>query len=102
MMHMGSAAGAEKAAARRLGLSIEDYAEKIDAGLKHCRLCRAWKLRDEFYGDRRRGDGRMAVCIACHKADSRARHVPVSPHHRKKPGPPRTIGSRRWKQENGR
>lgn len=96
----GTPAGAEKAAAAMLGMSIEDYAAKIDAGLKWCRLGQHWPARSEFYGDRSRADGLDVICIACKNEQARAAHVPKSP--RKKPGPPRTIGSRRWRQENGR
>ncbi|NOR03661.1 HNH endonuclease [Mycolicibacterium fortuitum] len=61
---MGSKAGAMKTAATRLGISVEDYAARTDAGQKWCRSCREWHAREDFNADRSRGDGLAAQCRA--------------------------------------
>jgi len=62
---MGSAAGVEKVAAKRLGLSLEDYRANIAAGLKHCGKCRQWLARSAFNADATRGDGLDKHCQSC-------------------------------------
>lgn len=60
---MGSAVGAIRAAARRLGLPEEVYRERT-AHEKWCTVCKQWRHRAEFARDRSRGDGLKAVCRA--------------------------------------
>lgn len=67
---MGSKIGVLKIAAKRVGLSFEDYMAQIEAGLKWCNCCRFWKETDKFGNDRTRGDGLDAKCLDC-------RHVKV-------------------------
>lgn len=85
---MGSAEGAQKAAATRIGVSIDEYRSNIAAGLKHCRACRKWKPIMEFCADRSRGDGKSAACAVCVNANHRARYTPVPEDQRRPMGPP--------------
>ena len=43
---MGSYAGIQKAAARRIGVSVEFYLSQIAAGQKYCWHCRMWSAVD--------------------------------------------------------
>ncbi len=60
---MGSAAGIEKVSAGRVGLTVEEYRKRIDAGEKWCHAHRAWHPTAEFGKDRSRGDGLAATCL---------------------------------------
>jgi 5-methylcytosine-specific restriction endonuclease McrA len=62
---MGSRIGAEKTAAARIGVSVDDYRDRLGAGQKWCHGCHAWKSREDFVSDRSRGDGRAATCSSC-------------------------------------
>lgn len=57
--------GAEKVAARRAGLTVEEYRGRRAAGLKRCIKCKAWKPVSDFNADRSRGDGLTARCRRC-------------------------------------
>lgn len=61
---MGSAVGAEKIAAARVGLSLSAYRAKIASGEKWCTACKAWHLKSAFAADRSRTDGLSAKCTA--------------------------------------
>ena len=61
----GTAEGAIKVAAKRVGLSEAEYRERFAAGLKWCIKCRSWKSQDEFCKDASRWDGRASACSAC-------------------------------------
>lgn len=60
----GTADGALKTAAKRTGLSVEEYLARTSAGGKWCTACKAWHPIDAFPRDRTRGDGRRARCLA--------------------------------------
>jgi hypothetical protein len=60
---MGSRAGSDKTAARRVGLSLEAYGAKVAGGEKWCTGCKAWHHLAAFPVDRTRGDGRRARCL---------------------------------------
>lgn len=59
---MGSAEGAEKTAARRIGLLVDDYRAKIVDGLKWCTLCRVWHEKSNFAVDSTRAGGLSPKC----------------------------------------
>lgn len=73
---MGSPTGALKTAAKRLGISVDEYLSLVASGQKHCRGCDNWRELEAFAVDRSRGDGRSPVCRSCRITD--------------KPGPSRT------------
>jgi hypothetical protein len=80
---MGSAVGAVKTAAARIGLSVDVYLQRIASGGKRCFACEQWKDMGEFSLDRHRGDGRSATCRACRTKQYRERYVPrPRPQHR--------------------
>ena len=62
---MGSKIGVQKIAAKRLGISFEEYLAHIDAGEKWCHKCTQWKQQNLFSKDRHRGDGLKAICREC-------------------------------------
>ena len=62
---MGTEAGALKIAGKRLGVSLEEYLRRRDAGEKWYPGCRRWKCRSAFWLNRHRPDGRSAVCSKC-------------------------------------
>ena len=62
---MGSKAGVLKIAAKRLGMSLEEYTAHINAGEKWCYKGEHWKPLTVFALDRTRGDGHKAVCQDC-------------------------------------
>jgi 5-methylcytosine-specific restriction endonuclease McrA len=62
---MGNAAGAEKTAAKRIGIPLDEYRSRIAAGEKWCHRCTAWRPRAWFAADASRGDGLSAKCSEC-------------------------------------
>jgi hypothetical protein len=60
---MGSAAGVLKVAAARVGLSLDEYMARRNAGLKHCFRCSDWHPVAEFGPDASRSDGLAASCM---------------------------------------
>lgn len=61
----GSQAGAQKAAAKRIGMPHKDYLANLKAGLKYCTGCKKWLNRSCFYKNRARGDGLDSHCSDC-------------------------------------
>ena len=51
-----------KTAAKRIGLSLEQYFAQIATGNKWCTLCKTWHSRSIFPIDKSRGDGLAASC----------------------------------------
>lgn len=62
---MGSQIGAEKIAARRLGISHAEWLAKRTAGLKWCTFGKHWQIVGLFACDATRGDGLAHVCFEC-------------------------------------
>jgi 5-methylcytosine-specific restriction endonuclease McrA len=61
---MGSADRATRTAARRVGVSVEEYIRRVATGEKWCTGCKEWHAVTRFRQDRSRGDGRAAQCGA--------------------------------------
>lgn len=51
-----------KTAAKRIGVSLEEYRSRVVLGQKWCTGCRAWHSRSVFPRDRSRGDGLRSKC----------------------------------------
>jgi 5-methylcytosine-specific restriction endonuclease McrA len=68
---MGSKLGVLKIAAKRLGLRLEEYTTKLEAGLKWCIRCRSWKPLGEFGTDNSRGDTKASRCVDCRRTGTR-------------------------------
>jgi 5-methylcytosine-specific restriction endonuclease McrA len=57
--------GARKIAARKAGVSVEEYAALRDAGRKWCYACKVWRPVIDYQADRSRSDGLACLCIPC-------------------------------------
>jgi hypothetical protein len=64
---VGSYIGIQKIAAKRAGVTYEQYLERIASGLKWCDVCETWLKQDRFGKDRSRWDGLAAHCLKCRK-----------------------------------
>lgn len=83
---MGSAQGAAKAAAARIGVSIDEYATNLAAGMKWCTGCKAWHAINHFPADRSRGDGRRSKCLRAERGKPRTDRDPQREKARKAVG----------------
>ena len=72
---MGSKEGTLKVAAKRLGLSVHEYMNHINNGLKSCTICKKWKSINAFGKDSSRGDGRKCKCMSCCKGLHRHKSI---------------------------
>jgi hypothetical protein len=61
----GTAEGARRAAATRLGVSYEEYSTRLDAGERPCFLCRRWRSESHFNRNARNHHGRQSHCRDC-------------------------------------
>jgi hypothetical protein len=59
---VGSADGVAKAAAARVGITVEEYKALQAQGLKWCTACAVWRPVASFAKDRTRGDGLKSTC----------------------------------------
>jgi len=69
--------GGAKVAARRLGITVEEYQGNIKAGFKWCSTCRNFLYRDSFNNDGGTIDGKDKKCKSCSRAKDRRRYKPV-------------------------
>lgn len=56
-----------RTAAKRAGISLDQYRANVEAGLKFCWRCRGWKPVGSFGIDRSRWDGLAARCVSCRR-----------------------------------
>lgn len=56
---------AVRSAARKLGISIDEYLTKTEAGLKWCTKGRHWEPRDRFPPSISYSDGKSPICLTC-------------------------------------
>ena len=68
--------GAIKVAAKRIGISTEEYRAHIYAGQKFCITCRYWHPRNEFSMDASRSDGLHPSCRASRNRRARQQYEP--------------------------
>ena len=73
---MGTYDGAIRCAAKRLGLSADDYVARRAAGLKYCWSCRKWISDQRFGLDAVRSDGLAGRCRECKNRRERELHYP--------------------------
>jgi hypothetical protein len=73
---MGSLLGVIKIAAKRAGLSLDEYQARLARGLKRCTFCEDWKSSELFDADKSRGDGLTAGCSECRSSRARAVYGP--------------------------
>lgn len=84
---MGSQIGVMKTAARRVGVSFEEYMGRVTAGEKWCMGCRTFHPVAAFGSDAKRSDTLDVVCRTHKNRHARANYV--SQATGAKPGPPR-------------
>lgn len=84
---MGSRLGVLKVAAKKAGVSFEEYQNKVANGEKWCSLCKAFHPFDSFGIDLNRGDGRSSSCLNSRRSFQRKRYQKVPLEDRKTPGP---------------
>lgn len=80
---MGSAEGALRTAASRVGLGVTEYQDRINAGLRHCWRCQDWHPCADFGKDRTRWDG---LATSCRSSLSAARRAAYQRRQRPSPG----------------
>lgn len=68
--------GALLCAANKIGVAVEEYKAKRDAGLKFCMLCREWHSVAEFGKDAHRHDGLASACKKSRQHLGRKRYTP--------------------------
>ena len=67
--------GAIKTAAKTLGITVENYLERISAGQKRCRKCEIWKPVEEFGKDVSRGDKLKTSCFSCNRVQVKKKRI---------------------------
>lgn len=80
---MGSALGALKRVAARIGMTVSEYQDRIKNGEKWCCGCKAWHSRESFGVDRTRSDGLDPTCHQARK-DQHKRTYVARPRRSKK------------------
>lgn len=60
-----TAMGARKIAAKRIGVTLEEYIANERAGLKWCTAGRHWKPHSDFHKNPAKGDGLAQSCRRC-------------------------------------
>jgi len=68
--------GAFKIAAKKVGISIDEYNSYVSRGLKWCIGCRKWHEKSVFGKDKSRWDGLSAICIESRSKRSRTLYKP--------------------------
>jgi hypothetical protein len=72
----GRALGVLKTAAKRAGVSLDEYRSRVERGDKYCWACRAWHQRHAFALDASRSDGLTALCREARSAAARSKYSP--------------------------
>jgi len=83
---MGSFAGTQKVAAKRIGISLEAYKQQVKEGFKWCYKCKSWQPQFLFDTDNSRGDKLYPACQTCRRVKVRVQRKNLSPsmQHRQK------------------
>jgi hypothetical protein len=79
----GTPQGALKSAARRVGISVDAYLDRISRGLSYCWRCSNWHPSSDFNKDSSRWNGLETSCRA---SISAARKAAYRPHPRQAAG----------------
>lgn len=61
----GKALGAQKSAAKKVGLDLDEWRRRINSGLSWCYHCKTWKPRGAFGKDKSRSTGLTSACKPC-------------------------------------
>lgn len=65
MHNKGLRRSAVRSAARKIGITVDDYLANLEAGLKWCCKSRHWAPRDNFQPSISYSDGRSPICDDC-------------------------------------
>ena len=76
---MGSAEGALRAAATRIGLTTTEYLDNLNKGLRWCYRDQAWESADLFGRDASRPDGLARSCRRSKNAAAKRTYQPKPP-----------------------
>lgn len=68
--------GAIAVAAKKAGVSFQEYISLVERGQKWCTKCKAWHHKSDFGKDHTRFDGLAACCLDGRKRMRRASYVP--------------------------
>lgn len=68
--------GARKGAAKRLGMDLDAYTERVERGEKYCTGCREWHPVSAFGKDASRSDGLAAMCRKTRGRKAKATYRP--------------------------
>lgn len=68
--------GSLKTAAKRIGVSFEEYLSNLKNGLKYCWGCSEWHERSRFNTDSSKTDGLQAVCREMAQEKNRKAYIP--------------------------
>jgi hypothetical protein len=83
----GTVEGVRKTAAKRIGVTLDEYERRLSAGERWCFACKSWHLRSAFHVDRSRSDGLARACRESRNLGGRERYEPVPEDQRRTPGP---------------
>ena len=72
-------------AAKRIGISVDEYLSHRVSGEKWCTACKAWHLEQEFGKDLTRGDGLSASCLSSRHVRKRTKRTRFHSHGWLKP-----------------
>ena len=70
--------GAQKIAAGKIGISVEEYQEHLKSGFKWCFSCKTWLKINLFNQNTNARDGKDNRCRSCRKAFERQRYCKTS------------------------
>lgn len=68
--------GGLKIAARRAGVSLDEFMRRVDSGEKWCCACKKWQKVGEFYSDASRYDGFASSCKKAQSERGKRRYKP--------------------------
>lgn len=85
----GRKLGAFKRAASIAGITLDEYVDKVERGLKRCVDCSKWVVREDFVVDESRWDGLAAKCFRCASTRQQNTYIPVSAEQCSRMGPTR-------------
>lgn len=75
---MGSKVSGQKSAAKKLGITWEEWKEKVNSGLLWCYFCKSWKKKEVFGTDNSRWSGKHSVCRGCNSIKSTKSRYQIS------------------------
>jgi hypothetical protein len=83
----GRALGVLKGAARKAGVTFDEYQRRRASGEKWCLRCKAWQPVGQFGLDSSRYDGLSASCLSGRRRFHEQTFTPIPEHERRPMGP---------------